>query len=554
MALSAVCAVVSAQNVNPTVHVTNDYRTSMAEVPKLGVTMNVPDSLYEFDYKFNYSVFESPYKGAYEFSPYAVHMEPTSQEISNNTFYLRAGAGYTLHPELELVFSPVPKGDKVGISLFADASGYYGPYAMTDRKGMLTGDNFTGYDFGDNAGLEGSVCFNKARLTLGAGHNGIFTSSYEPYSEKASSGTSIFNAVYGRARITSTTDSGSFLYYDAGLQLRHGTDRYSGSGSLTETDFVASGTIGPVLQTRYRFLVDARMELAKQNGVLGGMTEHLMTIVPHVQFELGQFNLSAGVRVDHSNAFHLAPDVHAEIGLGKRVCTIYADVTGGDELNTYYSLKSANHRLKANYLTLPEDKFTPSRTLLAGRLGFRGNAGAHFQYNISGGYGSYASNPFDCIVDIMALDRFETAGAAGEGICYLDYKALFANLELAWRSERFDADASAGFIKTDIASTETVRAFDKPALNGNVRLRYNIKRRIFFGVTACGETSRTCLLHGNGMELPGFIDLGVFGEYKFGQHFSFWLRGGNLLCQPVRKSLMYVEKSPFATLGITLSL
>lgn len=41
--LGTVCASAFAQNVNPTVQVTNDYQTRMAEVPKLGVAMNVPD-------------------------------------------------------------------------------------------------------------------------------------------------------------------------------------------------------------------------------------------------------------------------------------------------------------------------------------------------------------------------------------------------------------------------------------------------------------------------------------------------------------------------------
>lgn len=562
--LGTVCASAFAQNVNPTVQVTNDYQTRMAEVPKLGVAMNVPDSLYEFDYQFNYSVFDSPYKGAYEFSPYAVRIAPTAPDFRNNTFYLRAGAGYTLHPELELVFAPATKNDKMHLSVFADASGYYGPYAMTDGKGALTDGKFNGYDFSDKAGIEGRAAFGKADLSFEAAHNGIFASSYDPYAAIAAASapayTSAYNAAFGKLRLTSSTDRGSYLYYDAGVQLRHGVDKYSLGGQLSETDFVAEGTVGPVLNTSYKLLVDARIELVKQNGDLGGLTENLMTITPRLQFEFGMLNLTAGVRVDYANAFHFAPDVHAEFGLGKQICTIYADVTGGDELNTYYSLKSANHRFNAGYLCFPDQKFSPSRTLIAAKAGVRGNAGAHFQYNIFGGWGSYQSSPFDCIAGASVLSpdgslgRMWQTGTFGEAICYLDYKAVFAGADLSWRSERFDADASAGFLKPTTAATEAIRAFDKPAFSGSLRLRYNINRRIFAGVTAAGETSRKSLLQGDNASLPGFVDLGVFGEYKFGSHFSFWLRGGNLLCQPVRRSVMYVEKMPSATLGITLSL
>lgn len=560
LVLSTVCAAAFAQNVNPTVQVTNDYQTRMAEVPKLGVAMNVPDSLYEFDYKFNYSVFDSPYKGAYEFSPYSVRIAPTSPDFRNNTFYLRAGAGYTLHPELEVVFTPATKSDKVYVSAFADACGYYGPYAMTDDKGALTDDKFDGYDFSDKAGIDGRAVFGKAGLSFEVGHNGIFASSYEPYATTAAAGSSAYNAAYGNIRLTSSTDRGSYLYYDAGVQLRHGVDKYSAGSSLSETDFVASGTVGPVLNTSYKLLVDARIELVKQNGALGGLTENQMTVVPRLQFEFGRVNLSAGVRMDYANAFHFAPDVHADFTFGKQACTIYADVTGGDQLNTYYSLKSANHRFNAGYLSYPEMKFAPSRTLISARAGVRGKAGYHFQYDLNGGYASYVSSPFDCIAGASvltpdgALGRAMQIGAAGEAICYLDYKAVFVNADLTWRSERFDADASVGFQKPTTSPTEAIRAFDKPAFSGNVRLRYNVNHRIYAGVTACGETSRKSLLSGDNAELPGFVDLGVFGEYKFGSHFGFWLRGGNLLCQPVRRSVMYVEKLPSATLGITLSL
>ena len=111
-----------AQNVNPTVQVTNDYMTRMSDVRKQGVDISVPDSLYDFDYNFDYSVFESPYKGAYEFSPYVVKMTPEREEPDLRKFYLRAGAGYAMHPELELVCAPVIK-DKFTLNVFADADG-----------------------------------------------------------------------------------------------------------------------------------------------------------------------------------------------------------------------------------------------------------------------------------------------------------------------------------------------------------------------------------------------------------------------------------------------
>ena len=50
------------QNLNPEVQVTNEYQTRMGDASKQGPAMRIPDSLLRFDYHFDYSVFDSPYK------------------------------------------------------------------------------------------------------------------------------------------------------------------------------------------------------------------------------------------------------------------------------------------------------------------------------------------------------------------------------------------------------------------------------------------------------------------------------------------------------------
>ena len=77
----------AAQGVNSTVSVTNDYRSHAADVNKQTMEMLVPDSLLHFDYKFDYSVFESPYKGAYEFSPYSIKVTPEASGYNARKLY-----------------------------------------------------------------------------------------------------------------------------------------------------------------------------------------------------------------------------------------------------------------------------------------------------------------------------------------------------------------------------------------------------------------------------------------------------------------------------------
>ena len=85
----------------------------------------VPDSLLRFDLDFDYEVFDKAYRGAYNFSPYMLDMRPEKDAWRGRTLFLRAGAGYSLHPDAAFVFSPALPG-RFQMSVYGDQQG--GPY------------------------------------------------------------------------------------------------------------------------------------------------------------------------------------------------------------------------------------------------------------------------------------------------------------------------------------------------------------------------------------------------------------------------------------------
>ena len=95
------------QDLNPTVVVTNTYEGSASAITKPDRVMNVPDSVMKFNLNFDYSVFDKPYQGAYEFHPYLVVMKPKGDPSDRSSLYFKAGAGYTFRPEATLVWSPL---------------------------------------------------------------------------------------------------------------------------------------------------------------------------------------------------------------------------------------------------------------------------------------------------------------------------------------------------------------------------------------------------------------------------------------------------------------
>ena len=121
---SFVCAAAVAQNLDPTVVVSRDYEGKLMEVHKPKIEMAVPDSVLRFDLEFDYSVSDSPYKGAYDFTPYVLDMKPSPTYRHNSRLYLNAGAGYQFHPELDLVWSPALKSEAFKMNVFAHHRSY----------------------------------------------------------------------------------------------------------------------------------------------------------------------------------------------------------------------------------------------------------------------------------------------------------------------------------------------------------------------------------------------------------------------------------------------
>ena len=110
IALAALFAALNtshAQDLDPTVVVNKAYESKLVQVHKPSFEMEVPDSVTRFDLDFDYLVFEQPYKGADGFTPYVLNMKPAATVATLSDLYLNAGVGYTLHPTLDVVWSPL---------------------------------------------------------------------------------------------------------------------------------------------------------------------------------------------------------------------------------------------------------------------------------------------------------------------------------------------------------------------------------------------------------------------------------------------------------------
>ena len=362
-AMLMTAAVSFGQNFNPTVEVTNTYQGNASEVHKPLLGMNVPDSLLRFDLDFDYEVFEKPYQGAYSFKPYMLNMRPAKDAWRGRKLYLKAGAGYTLHPRFEFVFSPEQSGP-FQMSVYASHKSYFGNYheikpELKDDLYRLekSGNGFKGYDALTSAGFDGRYNWDRAILSFGLGYYGV--------AAKDSRMSRCLNAFDFKARVRSNNDSESYFLYDVALRGRIANDnldlkpmmlRLSGDlwNEVTadrqgESWFVLDGLAGTVLDSRRSILVGFEGETASYGRFYDGNIGRV-ALVPSYRLQSGRWNLNLGVkfeamfRNDASDtlAFRkmgggkgqiVYPDVHVSFAAGNGVA-LYADATGGSRLNT----------------------------------------------------------------------------------------------------------------------------------------------------------------------------------------------------------------------------
>lgn len=508
--LSAVPAF--SQGIDQSVEVTNEYETRFSDFHKRTVAESVPDSLYRFDYNFDYSVFDSPYKGSYDFTPYQIKLTPEPVPYDGRALYARAGAGYSLHPVLDLAYTPLSEKN-VGVSLYNHGAGY-------------AGDTF--HDLSDEAGVSGHYHSRIGRLSFGGGYSGIFA------------GDGIANSFYNSAGVsvglTSPDREGTAFLYRIGASYRYGGDRVS-AGRVGEHLLGVDGSFGPIINGRYSVLLDFDFTSAMIKDGLTGFSDrpaNFAALTPHIRFVLGPADVDAGVQMDYlsasSGSLTLAPAVRASLEVRSLDMKFLAGIGGGRKLNSLYSMKHLNH------FYLRQTGPDASRDKIDFYGGAQGRIGQSFQYDLKGGYVLRAGSPLD---------------APSCGLGFADYRQSYVDLKMVWLSERFNADADLHF--SDVQFDNQAEVYAPAMFSGDMRLTYNWMGRVYAGLAAQGASSRSAASPSL-QDLRGYVDVGLFGEYKIDRMWGVWAHAGNLACMKIERHPGYVEKGPYFTVGLSLSL
>lgn len=572
----------TAQNLDPTVVVDRAYEGKLMEVHKPAQVMAVPDSVMRFDLDFDYSVFESPFKGSYEFDPYLLSMKPSAATDKPGRFYLRAGAGYHLHPELDIVWSPdlFKYEEGFGMDVYARHRSFLGQYWAYDydvMAGLLrTDETVAGYDLDSRAGVDLKYDWTQGAADLDLSYYGIHQ-GYSPSWGDVARGYNAFDASFAVA----SREYAPGMIYGLSGKYRFANDAVAfkeEANSMNENRFKVDGVIGGRFKGDDKLLLGVGMDFAGYTGQVETAAA-VLSFSPHYVIERDRFRADIGLKVmtsivdtldgvfvKNSKDQIFYPDVDVRYSILPESLVVFFKADGGSKLNSYSALLEQNrHTIRhMNAIPLNSDQtisypasfydmgVSVERVSLS--AGFEGRIGRRFSWNLSGGYANLASGLMDALVYIhIETPQFEFSQLV-PGFEYGKYQKGFATLALLWDSERFAADGTVTYTSSwgdgfDKSSTSLKPA----AVTGDVSFEYNYKKRVFVGVNCAFSTSRKGG-EMNVLSIPGYADLGLSAEYVTSRKISLWLKGGNLLGMTIPYDLVYAQKGPYFTAGICLNL
>lgn len=555
-AASILAVSVSGQNLDPTVEVSRAYEGKLMEVHKPQLKMAVPDSVLRFDLEFDYSVSDSPYKGAYEFSPYTLDMKPSPTFRDMNSFYLKAGAGYQLHPVFDMIWSPAFKGP-FRMNVYASHKSYVGKYWSLSETGSADRGSWSGYDLWSNAGVEGRYDWTNAMFGFEACYKGIHQQDKEYHVAGRA-----YDSANARMTVASKNHPDVPFRYHADIAYRYAADRYTFSEDyrLKENEISLDGGLGYSFMNGDDFGLKIGYGMSAMDGFVAAGAGDI-DIVPHYVIDRERWLFDLGVRFsssfrnenymnmyDHEEQMAY-PDVRIEFKAIPDALKLYVDLGGDSKALSYSDLIDRDHRTQIGYGRSVWNILDIVDERMSAALGFEGRIGRRFSYVLEGGYVNYGNAPLDGLVRMGATA--ETPARWLPGLGYASYDKAFVSFDWLLDAENFRFDGKVNYAYFMNLSAESASGLILPAaLTGDVAFMYDWKDRVFAGVDCEFSSARKDA----DFRVPGYADLGLEVEYVVNRKFSAWARGGNLLGMTVQRSLLYAEKGPYFTLGICLNL
>lgn len=537
-------------NLNPTVQVTNAYENSLKDFEREPLKAEVPDSLYKFDLNFDYSGFDKPYKGNDEFNPFLTELDLVGRSYDGRNFYLKAGAGYTLHPQLDLFWAFPGKG-RFKAGLFAEHRSYFGDYVS---DGIVPEDVRGGFDSYSKVGFEGRADWNRIWLQTSVWYDGVHSRLdwAEDWRNRKN-----YNSGSAMLRLATKNSREEYAFkFDLRLEDSFGMEKLElqnpPSGKIRENVLDASLLLGYQMgRSLFGLGADANVlsgSFADDGSKYGGVA---VALRPQFRFSGDKVAIEAGVSLlftgtnninntfnaeNKEQKFDIWPYLKFKWNVVPDKFQIFADA---DLMGTPAGERAA---WKISHIYL-DHEFSLVKTSSA-NLGFKGTLWKKMQWKLGAGYENIRNAN---VTGTVAIDGFKL-GWGLPSITVLqkleDFN-LFLNLD--GRFGIFSLDANLCY-----------RAFlhkeDQPVLpsafTADLRAKFDIRRR---ASVYAGVDFRSSRPVGNDYKTPHFVNLYAGADFRLTTKLGLFIEARNLLNRKLPAIPIYSENGFVVTGGIVLN-
>lgn len=553
------CAVVSAQNkdLNPTVSVTNDYFGQMVDADREAMEIVVPDSLYSFNLNFDYGGFEKQYKGNSEFNPFYTELIMEEKAESFKHFYLKAGAGYTLHPVFDMAWSINPQ-DRFKVSAFASHKSYFGKYdkcwlnpSWADEK------DFNGYDAASSAGIRGRMDWNKAFLTAFLSYDGIHSEESFYFKQNARG----YNSVSSGCRVKSIDSPDSWWKYDVAAKYAFGADGYGWEGDNIGTLTEHVGSYDADVAT---FIGSSAFDFSSSGKFVSGnylddrYFSYSVSVSPKYRFEADNLSVKVGLDLlfmggDNINLtentahdkerFSIWPALELRWNIVPEKLLLYVDASQRSGL---FSVRDEALKYHFNMFNGTHSMIKTSNA----DFGLRGNLFEKFEWKLNAAY----ERVQNADLPVIAYQ--------GSGVLYPALSLYYGNIE----DFNFSFDFKARFGAFGLNGNVSYYAYLHPermpvrpsALVAGLKASYDFLKTASIYVGADYKSQYRIAGQEDSMlqpyDVPHLINLFAGARWAVTRTFSIFVEGGNLLNRQCQYIPGIAEKGIAVTGGIVLNL
>lgn len=540
IALLALSLGAAAQNLNPTVEVTNTYKREASGIDKPDQLLPLPDSVTRFNYDFDYSVRNTPYRGSYDFKPYNVQLKPVARPATESTLFAKLGAGYGFHPEAQVVWTPVA-GSHMHLNVFGNYSGYFGYFRdiqYNAASGLFTdsGNKTDGWrDRVATAGADFRLDWDGGTFRTDVRYVG--TAVTDAWANVSNNGISADAGVSGSI--------GQRFRYYASEHLN-----FTGNPALNQLHSVTDVTFGLPIHNSFASLGLHSQVLNHDSGAVQGFAGSF-AVTPACAVSSGGLQISAGLKVGFivrdDDTFCpykgglLFPDIKISYTVIEDTFVLQAAATGGNVINAYEDLLARNHFM-AGFAYAPDISVERINVM----LGARGNVRERLHYNLKAGFRRY---------DNAASWGYSAASAGYTPL--VDYMSplntLYAGSEIGWKSDHIDIDGNIHFQHTfrpAVNNAVQANLFSPPAFAADFKAAY-----LLYGGRLVPAITFDCMSERVSVnaKLPGYVDLGFETQFGINRFWGAFLKIGNLLNQSVQRVPFHAEKGIYFTIGASLN-